>query len=139
MSNATTTRIATFGMLIILSLFVLFHLLILTGIVPFEAVWGGRLKDRSQMLSFESVSIIINLVMLAIVSINAGALKVSISNKVIKAALWVMFALFILNTAGNALSNNKLEKLLFTPVTMALALGSLVLARSKAHKAATVA
>ncbi|WP_276496513.1 hypothetical protein [Pontibacter litorisediminis] len=131
MNNPYLTRIASTGLLIILFLFVLFHLLILTGVVPFDAVWGGRLKDREQMLAFESVSILMNLVMLAVVSTHAGVLRVNINRRLVKALLWGMFLLFLLNTIGNAFSTNELEKGIFTPLTLLMAFFSLVLARSK--------
>jgi len=39
-----------------------------------------------------------------------------------------MTGLFLLNTFGNAFSKNKIERLLFTPVTVLLTIFSLVLA-----------
>lgn len=130
-----TKRIATSGLLFILSAIVLFHLLVLLGVVPWDIVWAGRLQDASQMLVFETISIGVNLLMLAVVSIYAGILKVNLHPTVIKAALWVMFAIFLLNTVGNMLSNNEMEKIVFTPLTLLLSLFSLRLAISKEKRA----
>jgi hypothetical protein len=55
-------------------------------------------------------------------------LTIDIPKKVITYSLWLMTGLFLLNTLGNALSKNKLEKRLFTPVTILLAIFSLTLA-----------
>ena len=134
MNNLAIIRLATRGLFLLLSLFVLFHLAILLGVVPYGMVWGGRLKSHAQMLSFESVSILANLVMLAVVGVRAGFLRLRVPALVLKTALWIMFVLFLLNTAGNALSTNGLEKLLFTPVTLLLAFFSLGLALSKGQK-----
>jgi hypothetical protein len=134
MNNFITQKLATNGLLGLLSLFILFHLFIITGVIPFEIVWGGRLKNYSQMLSFEAISITANVIMLAVVSINAGILKVKINRAIIKAVFWAMFILFLLNTLGNLLSLNQLEKVLFTPVTLLLSLFSLRLAISKQPK-----
>lgn len=134
MNNITMSRVATIGLLLLLSLFVLFHSTILLGIIPFEMVWGGRLKNHAQMLSFESFSILANLIMLAVVGVKAGLLRLRVHPKVIMAGLWIMFVLFLLNTVGNALSTNELEKLLFTPVTLLLSFFSLVLALNKEQK-----
>lgn len=109
----------------------LLHIAIILGVIPFGMVWGGRLKDTSQMLSFEAVSVAVNLVMLAVVSIHAGHLKASINLRVLQVALWAMTVIFLLNTVGNALSNNTVEKLLFTPLTLLLSLFSLRLAMTK--------
>ncbi|WP_224995524.1 hypothetical protein [Cesiribacter sp. SM1] len=135
MNSPLTRQIATSGILIILSLIVVFHLLVMLGIIPFEIVWGGRLKDASQMLVFEAVSVVLNLLMLAVVGTHAGILKVKLNRMVIKTALWAMFLLFLLNTVGNLFSNNELEKMLFTPLTLLLSLFSLRLALSKEEKA----
>jgi hypothetical protein len=64
MKKFLTERFAINGLLTILSLFVIFHLLVIIKIIPFEIVWGGRLKDQSQMLTFETFSAIINMFML---------------------------------------------------------------------------
>jgi hypothetical protein len=44
-----TKRIASVGILVILTFFVIVHALILLGIVPFQMVWGGRLTERSRI------------------------------------------------------------------------------------------
>ncbi len=45
--------------------------------------------------------------------------------------MWVMVAIFGLNTIGNLFAESMLEKLVFTPVTAALAVLSLRLAIEK--------
>jgi len=99
-------------------------------------VWGGRLKNASQMLSFETVSIVINLIMLAGVGVYAGILQLKINQIVIKAGFGIMFVLFLLNTIGNLSSENEWEKMVFTPLTLLLSLFSLRLALSKEQKKA---
>ncbi|AKD02433.1 hypothetical protein POKO110462_10430 [Pontibacter korlensis] len=131
MNKAVTKSIATSGIIVILSCIVLFHVLVMLGIIPFGIVWGGRLKSSSQMLMFEITSIIINLTMLTVVGVHAGVLNVRVNRKVVKSALWVMFALFLLNTVGNLFSNNETEKLIFTPLTILLSLFCLRLAVSR--------
>ena len=134
MNNLDTTRIATYGLLIILSLIIIFHLMVMVGIIPFGMVWGGRLKSTSQMLSFEAISIGTNLVMLGVVAIKAGILKVSVNRTVLQIALWAMAGIFLLNTLGNAVSKDELEKIISTPLTFLLAIFSLRLAINKAPK-----
>ncbi|GAA4362879.1 hypothetical protein GCM10023185_31160 [Hymenobacter saemangeumensis] len=135
MKNFFTPRFAALAMLFILALVVLFHLLIVAGIIPYTIVWGGRLKTQEQMLRFETVSIALNLLMLAVVAVKAGLLKVRLSPAVVQAALWMMFGLFLMNTIGNLFSTNELERMVFTPLTLWLALFSLQLARDKAGEA----
>lgn len=40
--------LATRGAVLILTLFVIFHMLILSTVIPFGAVWGRRLKSVSE-------------------------------------------------------------------------------------------
>ena len=124
MRKIISEKIAGIGLLTILSLIVIFHFLVLLGIIPFEIVWGGRLTDSAQMIQFEIVSITLNLVMLVIVAVRSGYLNVDINKKILTVALWIMVGLFLLNTIGNLLSSNALEKTLFTPLTILLAIFS---------------
>jgi hypothetical protein len=98
---------------------------VILNIIPFGVVWGGTMKDKSQMLTFETVSIIINILMLAVAGIKAGYLKIGISQVVVRVILWIMSALFVMNTLGNLLSDNQFEKIVFTPVTVILSIFSL--------------
>jgi hypothetical protein len=136
MKKLLTERTAIYSLLLILSLIVVFHFLVLLGVIPFQVVWGGRLTERAQMMRFEMVSIIVNLLMLAIVALRAGWWKVLISPVIIRVALWLMCGLFLLNTLGNLFSINKFEKLVFTPLTLILSLCCLRLALGKPMESA---
>ena len=118
-------KFATYGLLSILSMVVVFHLLVLTGVIPFQIVWGGRLTDSSSMIVFELVSIVINVLMLLVVGVHTGVLRLKLNRKVTTSVLWGMVVLFLLNTVGNLFSNSQTEKLIFTPLTFVLGLLSL--------------
>lgn len=124
------TTIAQFGLLILLPLLLLLHLTILLKIVPYHFIWGGRLKTDKEMYRFEISSILINALLVIVVLVQANFLTIDIPRKIITAILWLMTGLFLLNTLGNAVSKNKLEHRLFTPVTILLTLFSLRLALS---------
>jgi hypothetical protein len=129
--HLVTNQVAIKGIVTILSLVVVFHFLVLFDVIPFEIVWGGRLKSSSEMISFELVSICINLLLLVIVGIYSGFLKIALNKRIIKIGVWLMFTLFVLNTVGNLFSNNQWEKIIFTPLTLLLAIFSLRLALNK--------
>jgi hypothetical protein len=129
--NFISERFAIYGLLISLSVIIGFHVLVVVGIVPFQVVWGGRLENFSQMLSFEVVSISLNLLMITIVALYANFLKWRVNQLAIRIGLWAMVVLFFVNTAGNLFSISELEKLIFTPVTLLLSLFSLRLAITK--------
>ncbi|HYF02078.1 MAG TPA: hypothetical protein VEC36_01785 [Patescibacteria group bacterium] len=130
MKKILSESIATKGMLTIFSLTIIFHILVLVGVIPFGIVWGGRLQDRNQMLIFETVSIIINVILLCFVAIQAGMVNIPIRPSVLKKFFWAMCTLFMLNTIGNLFSVNSFEKAFFTPITLLLAVFSWRLAVS---------
>ena len=121
-------RFAANAMLLILALVVVFHVLVITGVIPFEVVWGGRLGSQSQMIVFESVSLFLNLIMFVAVAIQAGRLKVKINRTITTLVLWLMTFLFLVNTLGNIFSANQVERIIFTPLTAALCMLSFRLA-----------
>ncbi len=98
-----------------------FHLLILSGIIPFDMVWGGRLKSASEMVAFEVPSIALNLLFVVIILLIAGYIPSPLSPKVLRVVAWIMTGFFMLNTLGNLVSNSGLERIIFTPVTILLA------------------
>lgn len=116
------------GLIFILTAVILFHGLVLVGIIPQDIVWGGRLRTREELVEFELVSIVINFNMVLFVSVRAGIINLSIKPILIRIVLWLMVVLFILNTLGNLLSQNDLERIIFTPITLLLFVLSLRLA-----------
>jgi hypothetical protein len=121
-------EIAQFGSLIIYSLSIVFHLLVLTKIIPYKMVWGGRLKSDTDMYKFEAVSLMVNLLFLFVLLVQSNYVALSIPSNILTYAFWGMAALFLLNTAGNLLSKNRMEQMIFTPITILLTLFSVVLA-----------
>jgi hypothetical protein len=119
---------AQWGLLILLSLFLVLHFIILLKLIPYSLVWGGRLKSDKEMVRFEIFSILINSLFVIVILMQMSFMTIDIPKKVITYSLWLMTGLFLLNTIGNAISKNKLEKRLFTPVTILLAIFSLTLA-----------
>ena len=131
MKKIISEQFAINSLLVILSVMVIFHLFVVAGIIPFEIVWGGRLTSQQQMLVFETVSILINLLMLAATGIKGKFLKLYINPLLLKTIFWVMFGLFLLNTFGNLLAKNQFETFVFSPLTLMLSLFSLRIALSK--------
>ncbi|OLY93186.1 hypothetical protein SAMN05444008_12212 [Cnuella takakiae] len=110
------------AIVIILLPVITFHLLVLTGIIPYTIVWGGRLQTQSEMLRFETVSIAINLLMVMLAAVRANWLRLALRPVLVQVGLWLMAGLFLLNTLGNLFSTNRWEQVVFTPLTLVLAL-----------------
>ena len=115
---------------VILGAICIFHLLVLFGAVPYTLVWGGRLTSFSGMVVYESVSLVVSLAVMLVVMAKAGYVGI-LRPGVIRAAIWVVFAVFALSALGNLVSESSLEKMIFTPAAMLLAFLSLRLALIK--------
>lgn len=101
----------------ITSLVLVFHTLILVGIIPYEITWGGNLKTAAEMYVLESSSILINAFFIYVLLQKENFVKVIFSRRAISIILWVFFALFVLNTVGNLMARTTFEKA-FTLLTL---------------------
>jgi hypothetical protein len=107
-----TSKLAFKIMLWLITLVTLFHLAILTKIIPYEITWGGRLKNDSEMYVFETISIIFNTFLGLVLLIKDERLPAFIPMKVVNVILWVFLILFSLNTIGNVFAKTLFEKIL---------------------------
>ena len=82
------------------------------------------------MYRFEIISLIVTALFIIIALEAANDIDIGIPRKIEIAGLWFMTGMFLLNTIGNAISKNKLEQKVFTPVTIVLAAFSGILALS---------
>jgi hypothetical protein len=129
MNNRNSTPILLLLTVTILSL--IFHLLIITGVIPYELTWGGKLESISEMLVFETISILINLFFLHILLQKGNYVRSAYSEKFIRVTLWVFFFLFILNTAGNIQAITTFEKCLTVVTGLNAILLLIILTRDK--------
>jgi len=113
-------KMAINALILLLSLVIVFHILVISGIIPFEIVWGGRLTDSSELPVYESISIGLNLLMLFMVLSKAGYSRISMKENTYRIFFGLMCLLFLVNTIGNIFSKNDLERMLFTPFTLIL-------------------
>lgn len=127
----TKNRGVKVGLLIIFVVTVIFHFFVLFGKVPFQNVWGGRLKTEEEMLKFETASVVINFIFILVIMVKSGFWKLKISPKIITIILWIMTILFVLNTIGNLFAVNNLEKYIATPITFLLSILCFILATEK--------
>jgi hypothetical protein len=121
---------AQYGILIILSFFLVLHFCIILKIIPRKIVWGNRLKSDKEMYRFETLSIIINIFFLFSILVHSEIWMINFSKITMSIILWIMTILFAFNTIGNILSKNRLEQRLFAPITILLTVFSLTLALS---------
>ena len=119
------------SLLALLSAIMLFHVLVIINVIPYEIIWGGRIRNRRELINLELISIIVNAIMIFVVLIRTGMVGFSIRRRWMRLLFWMMLALFLLNTLGNLVSLNQVEKFIFTPITLFLSFCSLRLALAK--------
>ena len=120
--NKIPLRLAVHAILSILCIVGIFHLLVLTGIVPYTIVWGGRFQNETQLRDFEVISVIINAFVILVVLIKGQHVNLHIPVKILNGILWFLVLLFAINTIGNLLAKTTTETIIFTPITFILAL-----------------
>ncbi len=96
--------------IVIQSMVIVFHLWVIVGIIPFDKVWGGRLKSLSEMYKFEGLSILVNASFIGLVGMKVGIFRSLIKESVLDKVLWFIMLLFLLNTMGNLLAKTWMEK-----------------------------
>ncbi len=117
--------------LFLLIVVIVFHSFVLLEIIPFDIVWGGKLKNQSEMISLERISLFITILMLMVGLLRAKIITFGNHPVKISVMLYTMSILFGLNSIGNLLADTNFEKFIFTPITLLLALLSWQLARTK--------
>ena len=115
-------KVAIWTAIILSSMIIIFHFLVLLQIIPFENVWAGKLKSVEEMYVYESISIVVNCILILIVLVKGKIINLKVSPKVINTALWIFVILFSLNTLGNLTSKTNLETIIATPLTFIFAL-----------------
>jgi hypothetical protein len=117
MFDRISFRLAVNFMIILLAAVLIFHVLIITGIIPYSVVWGGKIKEAKQMNLFETGSIIMIMLLVVNISVKAGYVKIRIPSKILTGLLWFFVVFFSLNTIGNLFAETNAETYIFAPLT----------------------
>ena len=115
-------------MIVLFGAVLIFHLVVIVGIIPFTIIWGGKMKTYDDMLVMEGISIGINLLFLGIAFLRFSQRNNATLVNKLRIAFWLFFVIFSLNTLGNLFAETLTETLIFTPLTVLLAILSLRLA-----------
>ena len=101
----------------VLSIVLVFHFCVLFEIISYKIVWAGKINSLDEMRIFETVSLLINTLLIAILYIKSKNIKNNVSNKVVNAIIWVFVFLFAINTIGNLFAKSMIEQILGTTLT----------------------
>lgn len=109
--------IASRMLTVLFSLTMIFHVVALFQIIPYQYLWAGRLSSLEEMYVMETVSLLVNGFFLwssirYLQYINQGLVPIWI-----RLVFSFIGFIFLLNTIGNLVAFTNLETLLATPVT----------------------
>ncbi|MFL7839212.1 MAG: hypothetical protein ACK2U0_15295 [Candidatus Promineifilaceae bacterium] len=127
-TTALAANIATilFGIVIVL------QLLMAIGILPVTMFWGGRQTELTLGLRLTGVAAAIILALFAyVIRRRAGLISSPPPSTLIKILSWVITAFMVFNTLGNLTSQSMTEKIIFTPLTILLAICCFIVSISK--------
>jgi hypothetical protein len=106
----------------IIVLLIIFHILVLLGVVPSDIVWGGKAGDKALLIKLEIFSLVTSFIFLGIVLLKVNQDKFVKYKNAINYAVIIICAYFGFNIVGNLASGVTIEKLIFTPITIILTL-----------------
>lgn len=115
-------RLAAWILLAGLALLAVMHVLILLGTLPSDFVWGGADTTGARLYWLEGLALAILALFAWIVARRAGIIGSGRPGRGVRIGAWVVFAYLTLNILGNLASGLTLERLLFAPATVVLAL-----------------
>jgi hypothetical protein len=101
----------------LLSIVLIFHLCVLLEIISYEKVWAGKLDSLDEMRVFETISMVINILLTTILFFKSKNIENDVSNKIVNVIIWVFVFLFALNTIGNLFAKSMIEQVLGTAIT----------------------
>jgi hypothetical protein len=105
------------SMIALLTAVFVFHTLVLTGVISYTIVWGGKISTAADMRKLEVISILVNAFSILILLLKAGYIENKISVKLLNAIILLLAVLFSMNTIGNLFAESKFELYVFTPLT----------------------
>lgn len=121
------TVLALVAALVLLAALAALQMLVAFGLPLGHFVWGGQhriLPARLRVGSVISVAIYIGA---AILLLSRGGV-IPGDSTFVRVAVWVLFAFFILSTIMNAISRSRPERFTMTPISIALATATLIIA-----------
>lgn len=131
MKKFLSARLSGKILISLLIILLFFHVLVIVKAIPYEIVWGGQVNDPSSMFIYEGISIFITIIFILIISMKIGYINPGKFLRIVNIGLWCVFVYFLFNTIGNLTTSVILEKLIFTPVTIIMAILAFRLAIEK--------
>lgn len=121
MRQSVTFRAAASLLLAFLSAAIVLQVAVLSGLVPAQMTWGGRAQDDQERVMGAAVALFVLALAMWVVLARMGRFGPR-QQGLSRFGAWALTALFVLNTLGNLAASDLRETLIFTPITLVLAL-----------------
>lgn len=122
MKNLISAKLAGKVLLGSLGLLLVFHILVLLGVIPANIVWGGMIQEaQSNLVTLEVIALLVTGLFMLIIAAKLGYIQVGKLSGIVNIGIWLIFAFLLLNTLGNLASGVSFENLVFAPITIILA------------------
>ena len=120
MKNLISFKLAGKITIAIIALLIIFHILVLLGVVPSNTVWGGQIADEATVMKHEIIRLLVSFIFLAIIIEKLNQHKITKFKKSSNVAFWFIYIYFIITSIAKLALAVTLEKLIFIPVTVIL-------------------
>lgn len=110
-----------------------YHALIVSSVIPYKYVWGGKIESTEQLWQFEALSIMLNLGMIYLALSSVKIIHYPLPEKSRTILLWFFAGLLFFNTLGNLAAEELFEILIFTPMTAIMSVLFARLALASSH------
>ena len=118
------------------AVFIVVHISAAAGIFPVSMLWGGRQTKLTLTIRLTSVVAVVLLgAFIYIIRYRAGLVGRVPQPLLIRVSAWVVTGYMVLNTLGNLASVSDVERFLFGPMTIVLAIASFIVAASRTGNA----
>lgn len=128
MWNLIGVRAAGNIVLVLFGMLFVFHLLVLTGVIPYNIVWAGKITNKTDLIKMETISLVVLILASLVITLRMEYLRLGISPLTIRIGIWILFVFFVLNTLGNLTAVSPIEKYGFGLLTILISILLLKLA-----------
>jgi hypothetical protein len=117
---------AAIALCVILAVLAVFQLALIFGAPIGRFAWGGQHRVLPMKLRIGSAVSIVIYAIIAVLALDRAGLVDVVPDVVSTVAMWVVFAYFVLGIGMNAISRSKPERYTMAPVSLVLAVLSLL-------------
>jgi len=122
MKNLISFKLTGKIIITIIVLLIIFHILVLLGVVPSNIVWGGQIVDNATLMKHEILRLIGSFIFLAIILEKLNQHKITKFKKLSNITFWFIYVYFIITSIAKLASAVTLEKMIFIPITVILSI-----------------